>query len=77
MLYLNKQRTSEDAKGTSKNSQKCDVRGRCGAWRICRVVVHVLSIISSILVSRKTHVKYSQHDIKKGLVAFFPFVLHI
>ena len=65
-LYFNEQRTSEDTKGTSKKSQKHNVRKRCGARCICRVVAHVLSIISGVVLSHSTHDKYSQHQKKLG-----------
>ena len=64
--------SSKDAEGTLKKSQKRDIRKRCGARRICRMVVQVCFIWSH--QKSNTHSKHQKKDWSR---IFVQLALHI
>ena len=56
----------KDVEGTLKTSQKRDVRKRCGARRICRMIAQVFSIISGFISRHKKSDTFSKLQKKLG-----------
>ena len=67
-LYLLQKMSSKDAENTLKKAQKCDVRKRCGAGPICRIVLQIFWIIYSFIWSQQKSDKYSKHQTWLGHV---------